>query len=146
MLHAFFRFTRGLSLFLHSPFDRHTAAARGSGISADLPIEELAAERRKRIQWTGYCSSDIGSRNKKVAARSVAGGSVVTSDTFDTDPVSSFPPGYRLRSRSVQTIRMLIEFILTFLTSRLQSLRLTGLVQILQNGRFRRTTIGATTR
>ena len=77
-------------------FDSRTAAAHESGIFADSQIEASAAKQRTTIPWKGYCSSDIGSRNKKVAGRSVADGSGVTSDTFDTIPVSSFPRGYRL--------------------------------------------------
>ena len=89
--------TRGLGTsFVHSPFDRRTAADREAGIFADSLIEESAARRRMTIPSTGYCSSDTGSRNKKVAARSVVGGWAVTSDTFGTIPVSSFPRGYRL--------------------------------------------------
>lgn len=82
--------------FVHSPFDRRTAADREAGIFADSLIEESAARRRRTTPSTGYCSSDTGSRNKKVAARSVVGGWAVTSDTFGTIPVSSFPRGYRL--------------------------------------------------
>lgn len=61
-----------------------------------------AAKQRRTIPWKGYCSSGTGSRNKRVAGLSVAGGSGVMSDTFDRTPVSSFPRGYRLRLRSME--------------------------------------------
>lgn len=90
--------------FVHSPFDRHTVADREADIFVDFLIEELAAKRRRTILSTGYYFSDIGSRNRKVAVRSVAGDWAVMFGTFGRIPVSSFPRGYRLWSCSMKRI------------------------------------------
>lgn len=102
--------------FVHSPFDRHTAADREAGIFADFLIEELAAERKRTILSTGYYFSDIGSRNRKVAVRSVAGGWTVMFGTFGRIPVSSFPRGYRLWSCSMKRICVNCVYITCFYT------------------------------
>lgn len=90
-------------------FDRHTVANRELGIFVDLLIEELAAERRRTILTTSYCSSDIGIRNKKVVVLYDAGGSVVSYDTFDRIPISSFLRGYQLIVLDYMKVCMLVS-------------------------------------
>lgn len=102
--------------FVHSPFDRHTVADREAGIFADFLIEELAAERKRTILSTGYYFSDIGSRSRKVAVRSVAGGWTVMFGIFGRIPVSSFPRGYRLWSCSMKRTCVNCMFITCFYT------------------------------
>ena len=92
-----------------SSFDRHTVADREAGIFADFLIEELAAKQRRTILLTGYYFSDIGSRNRKVAVRSVAGGWTVMFGTFGRIPVSSFPRGYRLIVLGYKRVCMLVS-------------------------------------